>query len=394
MTVAIDERLQLDFDTEQRRRWIAGRETIIHCHHYNSRIQSTIESATAIDGKAIFVSSAEAVFGQQIRDNIQGTESEQEKWQFATELFSHLGFGKLDVTELDRGVVTSPSSHFAEGWMAGFPSRREPVCSLTEGYLQGAYAAITGEPVYFREVACQIDGAECCRFEVSRERTEPAASYNIETISTQCAAIEALHSSTVDEAKIVHALAEMPIFGNADGLIPAFNVYLACTPADFYNLATIRFLEAMDEKHLGDVARTQLIHAGETCGLNTFRGILDSAEWDSLIAPMVHSKEDELFGIIAVSNGLGWGNWHLTRVDPANAIELQTRNSYESIGYKQMRGKSSNPTCLMLTGVAAGIFELVYGEGSIDERFGICETEEVACICQGDDQCDIRVTAV
>ncbi len=396
MRAALDKRLELTYAEEERRRWIAGRETIIHCHHYNASIQRTLESATAIDGRGIFVSTIEGVFGQLLSENFYADEDTAQKWQFASNLYSHLGFGTLDTSRLEDGVVTAPSSHYVEGWTAGFSSELNRVCSMTEGYLQGAYSAITGEAVYVREVECQAHGAAQCKFEIDRERSEPIFSYDKKLIREAGTSIETatIESPTVDETTIVKALMEMPIEGGQDGLIPAFNVYLSSMPADFYNLVTIRFLEAMEQKQLGDVARMQMVHAGETCGLNTFRGIRESAEWDALIAPMVHTKEDEVFGLVAVINGLGWGNWHVTEMEPAKSLALRTCNGYEATGYQELRGTSKDTQCLMLVGGIAGVFELVYGEGSIEERFGQCEPAESTCRCQSGNFCEFTVQSL
>ncbi len=35
----------LEYDQESYRRVIAGEEVILHCHHYNSRLQRTLEGA-------------------------------------------------------------------------------------------------------------------------------------------------------------------------------------------------------------------------------------------------------------------------------------------------------------------------------------------------------------
>ena len=40
----------LDYKAAEHRRLIGGKETIIHCHHYNARLQHTIEQVTEVDG--------------------------------------------------------------------------------------------------------------------------------------------------------------------------------------------------------------------------------------------------------------------------------------------------------------------------------------------------------
>ncbi len=394
---SLSARFELSFEPERYRRWIAKKEVVIHCHHYNARIQKTIEGATAIDGKSIFVTSAEAVFAEQIADSVRDTDSLEEMWRVATALYAHLGYGKLDVSDVSSGIVTASHSHFVEGWRAGFALRSEPVCSLTEGFLQGAIATITGRPVYVREIQCQLAGSQCCRFAIDDGRSEPVMTIDrhVHTHNSDdhSSITTPVTSPNVDERKIIDALVEMPIHGNEDGLIPAFNVFLANTPADFYNLACIRFLEAMDEVNLGDVARSQLFEDAETCGMNTFRGIISSAEWDALIAPMIVDPSDTLFGIIAVSNALGWGNWRVTEHTAGETLTLVSANGYEASGYRLLRDDAQDPTCLMLCGVSAGIMELLYGEGSIQERFGQFAATENGCRACGQGHCGFGVEA-
>ena len=125
----------------------------------------------------------------------------------------------------------------------------------------------------------------------------------------------------------------------------------------------IRFVEEMERVNLGRVARVQLMNDAESCAMNTFRGIMASAEWDALVAPMVRQRGDALFGILAVSNALGWGNWRAVAHEPEESLVLATVNGYEAAGYGELRGQASQPQCLMLTGVAAGLMELLYGMG-------------------------------
>lgn len=393
MTSAYASRFQLVFSAVDHRRLIAGHEVVVHCHHYNARIQRTIENSTAIDGKHIFVSSAEAVFVELLRSVMQPADLNPERWQVAGDLYAHLGYGQLDLTKVDQGSVTASESHFVEGWAAGFPSYGKPVCSLTQGYIQAAFHVILGKLVQVQEVVCIAQGADRCEFSVDFLRSAPLAQFSKLQGQIQIAAGKgSLHSPNVDEEKIVSALVEMPIQGNADGLIPAFNVYLANMPADFYNLVCIRFVEEMAKADLESVARRQLVHDAETCAMNTFRGIMASPEWDALVRPMLHETEDALFGIIAVSNALGWGNWYVMEHVEGESLKLRSDNGYESSGFLELRTPQAEPVCLMLTGVAAGIMALIYGEGSIRERFGQYISQEVSCRCGGSSACifDVR----
>ena len=169
------ERLRMRYDAAAYRRIIAGQEVILHCHHYNSRLQNTIEGATQIDGKKIISRAAEAVFAEQLRNALRPNDDEATKWKVAQSLYAHLGYGWFEV-EGDR--VTARSSHFVEGWNAGFPERKTPVCTFTEGYLQGAFGVIDGKPVSVKERECMASGAQACTFDVVRDRDEPLATHD------------------------------------------------------------------------------------------------------------------------------------------------------------------------------------------------------------------------
>lgn len=387
------DRFQLHYDAATYRRRIASKEVIIHCHHYNSRIQNTIESAAAIDGRRIMSSSAEAVFAEHVRCAMRSTDDRDTRWKVAADLYAHLGYGRLDLSGIQDGTVTASSSHFVEGWNAGFSGRREPACSFTEGYLQGAIYAVTGEVTYAREEQCMVHGAPRCTFRIVRDRREPILANSKSSFAfTPQAPDGFMTSPNIDDRKIIDALVQMPVYGNTEGLIPAFGVYLANTPADFYNMVSIRFVEEMTKQNLFGAARKLLTYDAESCGLNTFRGIMNSAEWDGLVAPMVKDEADAFYAILAISNGLGWGNWHVREHTPGQSVQLESLNGYEALGFREYRGVSNSPRCFMLTGVAAGIMELVYGEGSIEERFGTYVSTEKRCVCKGDEACTFHAT--
>lgn len=385
-------RFQLEFEFESYRRIIAQKEVIIHCHHYNARLQNILEGTKQINGKEIILAATEEVFSEYIR-NVCSTEDRVEiKWKLAAYLYAHLGYGVLDFSRIDEGIITSSSSHFVEGWKAGFREVNRPVCTFTEGYLQGVIHGITGETVYVREEACMKVGAAQCEFKIHKNRAT-ALTFSSKCLSTFLPKTKSLclESDNIEHQKIIKALIEIPFYGDDKGLIPKFNVYLANIPADFYNLICIRFLEAMKEQNLLSTAQKLLIFAGEVCAINTLRGIIISQEWYELILPMVKEESDYLYGLIAITNGLGWGNWHVLNYEPGETLEIEALNGYEALGYLQYRGKAHTPQCYMLTGIAAGIMELLHGEGTVEERIGTFYSEEMNCICCGGESCKFSV---
>ena len=62
----LEDRLAMHYEPATYRRRIAGHDVIIHCHHYNARLQRTLEGARGIDGKGLIVGVAESVFADQL----------------------------------------------------------------------------------------------------------------------------------------------------------------------------------------------------------------------------------------------------------------------------------------------------------------------------------------
>jgi hypothetical protein len=52
---SIAERLALRYDAPSGRRVIAGKDVLLHCHHYNARLQRSVEAADLVDGKRLIV---------------------------------------------------------------------------------------------------------------------------------------------------------------------------------------------------------------------------------------------------------------------------------------------------------------------------------------------------
>ena len=116
-----------------------------------------------------------------------------------------------------------------------------------------------------------------------------------------------------------------------------------------------------------------------------------SQEWESLVAPMIQCREDNIFALIAITNAFGWGNWHVVDLQPAKKMVLRSYNGYEALGYRKMFGISEVPRCYMLTGVSAGLMELIYSSGTLEDKFGKYQSYESKCITKGDPYCEFIV---
>lgn len=391
----LDGRLAMQYEPVTYRRKIAGHDVIIHCHHYNARLQRTIEGARGIDGKGLIAGAAEVVFAGQVAQALRPEDDDAARLAVVERLYAHLGFGRIDLGQLAEGLVTASSSHFVEGWLAGLGQCEHNVCTFTEGFLVGAVYAATGRVVMVRETECMARGAARCSFTVTASERESVPG-NIKGESVPVPGAGGgpyLRPAQVDEQAIIDAVVGMPMVGDEAGLIPAFSVYLANMPADFYNRICIGFVEAMRGLGREKAALRLLVSDAEHCGMNTFRGIMHSPEWDGLIAPMVHDRADALHAIIAISNALGWGDWHVTAHTPTT-LALESRHGYEAVGFREYRGRADAPQCAMLTGVAAGVMELVYGEGTVEDRYGTFASREDQCVACGEPSCNFAVERV
>jgi hypothetical protein len=214
--------------------------------------------------------------------------------------------------------------------------------------------------------------------------------------------------TNVNEAAIVSALSQMPIFGNEQGSIPAFGVYLTRMYADYYNKISYRFERALEASFGAEgrgIAAPLLIEAGNNCAFHTFGGIMESDEWYGLIEPMCSNREDWVHGMVAVVNALGWGKWQVQDLVPNERLVIRILNSYESEGHLKHFGTTDRACCYLATGGVSGIMNLLY-QGDITTRpdltpayyaevfgsqqsFGCIEHK---CRSKGDAYCEFEAT--
>jgi len=198
----------------------------------------------------------------------------------------------------------------------------------------------------------------------------------------------------IDESKIIDAVVGMNPHGNEEGVIDAFGVYLTNHYADYYNRISYRFENALGiyNKDLVNMAQPLLIEAGHVCGFNTFGGIRKSDAWKGLIAPMCKKKEDEVLGLVAVLNALGWGVWKVDTVTP-NKLVIRSKNTYESEGFLKEFGKSKHSECYLATGVASSFMNIVFQDNVYENiNANSFVGKETKCRCKGDSYCEFVVT--
>jgi predicted hydrocarbon binding protein len=337
---------------------IGGEPHVFHCHHYNCFLQKSISDQSALlDATTVLTQAAAEVVLPQL-EALKNVDEE--------ELFRHLGFGVLDAKKLtsEGGTAVVRGSHYALGWLSKYGKTQAPVCHFASGYLEAVARHRFKGAFTVKETACVAAGSPECRFEVKtggRATLPKPPGMGTQTpfpprppFATQ---------TSVDEAAIIQACGGLPLGGTIEGKIDAFGVSLTRHYANYYNLISFRFdqqMEATAGIGAAEAARMLLIEAGQVCAFHTFGGIMESAEWEGLIKPMLKTQEDWVYGMVSVVNALGWGRWSVAALDPGQRLEIVIDGSYESNGYMAAFGTSNTPRCYLGTGGTSGLMNLIY----------------------------------
>ncbi|UJR85791.1 hypothetical protein [Sandaracinus amylolyticus] len=206
----------------------------------------------------------------------------------------------------------------------------------------------------------------------------------------------------IDEKTIVEAVSGLGIRGNEEGLIPAFGLHLTQHFADYYNRISFAVARDLEGSGLEEDARELLVEAGHVCAFNTFGGIMQSAEWEAVVAPMIQTREDWIRGMVAVVNAFGWGVWRIEDLAPGKELRISIDNAYECTGWVRDYPIGKNARCYLATGGVAGLMNLLY-VGDITQRPTLDEdyyrrlfrgsdhfvADETKCLARGDARCEI-----
>ena len=410
--------IQIDFSPEKGVASVYGQSMLFHCNHYNRFLQQTIEDPAYIDSEKILLQAAAETVYLQFSELFKKRRalSFQEKLNLAARMFQFAGFGILDFSKVSEkgGKVVEKSSHFGLAVKLNFSKRETPAEVFDKGFVAGVLCAIgegSKDSIYrdgfgLKQTKSISLGDDCCEYEIVAKpkyawlkHLKPKKLPSFVTIPPR------KMTTTVNEELIVRTLAGMEIVGDADGLIPAFGVYLTRMYADYYNKISFQFEKELARENGGvELANSLLIEAGHICGFNTMGGIMKSDEWKGLILPMIKNKEDWMHGIVACINAIGWGVWRIEELTPGNRLVMRIYEGYESIGHLKWFGKADHPIDYLATGVSAALMNLLY-HGDItknpvldkDYYYHIFKEEkcfkgkQIKCLAMGDDYSEVVV---
>ncbi len=360
---------------KDRNAYIAQTEPcIFHCHHYNTYLQAVIEDTSEyLNVYPILIHSAQEITHTQFSNFFKENDVELEKRKSIVEdFFRYCGFGKIDLSGISEqgGIAIASSDHYGIGWKLKFGLRdkeKSGISFFTAGYIAGALEAVFNFPngvFQVEQQECIAKGDEKSTFIIKKDSHntyfQPSPGEGI----FQIGQLKNSDYTTVDSLAIREAVTGMKLEGDEKtGIIDAFGVLLTRMYSNYYCLISYRFLRLFEEKmglHGTETARELLTEAGHVCAFNTFGGIMQSAEWNGLIRPMLKTKEDWVHGITAVVNAFGWGIWEVVELIPNEKLVMKITSGYESNSFLKTFGKSAYPVSFLATGAVAGIMNLVY----------------------------------
>ena len=360
-----------------------GKAHVLHCNYYNNYLLRTIwkDAGQIVDSERILLGAAVEQSYFQLRglfDSLKLHEVAERK-RFASRFYAWQGFGLLDLSEVTGtgGVAVSDSQHYAEGWKEQFGAAEQPVGFWTRGWLAGAASAIFDLPqghfATHQSECAAMTGGHRNVFEIG----PGPANYSLFD-GTGIGPLSKRHrlldepGTNVDVDAVRSAVLTLPLFGSETvdhGLIKNFDVMITWHPHQFYDRISLECInEAVGRFGLeGRKAIEPLLEeAGHRCGFRTFGGLWRSPEWEAIVEPMCRTREDWLFGLLAVIDCAGWGRIQCTKLTRDEAVFV-VHDDYESIGHLNLYGRADFPASYLLPGGLRGMMNLLYN-GDIESK--------------------------
>jgi len=84
------------------------------------------------------------------------------------DLFNLLGFGKLNVINLDekQSVLEIKNCNFAKIYLSKYKQQKQPVCHIIRGVIKNTFERIYGKKFQCKELQCLAAGSKSCTFKV------------------------------------------------------------------------------------------------------------------------------------------------------------------------------------------------------------------------------------
>ena len=350
-----------------------GNTYVAHCNHYNCFLQKTLRSRSGLNMDEVLVDVAASQFFITFALTFRTDWPLMQRLEYVETLFKTLGYGNPGVTAAaEENDIIATASHYSEGYRAKFGVQEDPQDFFLTGALQGALTAAYGIDVTVKQQECMAMGHDHNRWTVEKheDQRENIVAYleKADKILQHRESLNALSPpDDLPVPEITEAVRDMDLSGDpANGLIPAFNVYLTFIPSLYYNVCSQIFLNRLGDQAVSQAMGQRLLReAGHECGFYTLGNILLSTEYASLTTSHFGASPTEheaLTALFAVVNAFGWGYWQLDTL-AEDRLQFTVFNSYEAYNYREYFGMHSDPVCyLHLGGGAAVMNAMRYGD--------------------------------
>lgn len=353
----------------------AGEPLTIHTDYYNCFLQKAIEDlGQYIDVHTILVNSAQEVVYSQLVNYFKKNPrwNIEERKKKVEEFYSFCGFGKINLKNVHPkgGYIETDSEHYALAWKRIYGERKEEqngVAYFLMGFLCGATEAIHNIALGTfdaKQIRCISKGEANTRIDVFRglrkKLQKSVGEGEVQVFADMPVATE----TTIDYSKIIDTILSNQVQGdNETGIMNAFGSNITRHYSNYYSLICVRVLMELEKKYKREgvaKAKAIMIQSALMSAFHLIGNLISSKEWKDIINPGVNSTDDQLHGILAFINTLGWGKWEVERFNPSGKTTFNITGSSESNAFLKMVGKTKAPICFFLEGMVTGIMNMVY----------------------------------
>lgn len=355
--------------------FLAGQPAVYHCHHFNLFLDQTIDDALGAEQSRLVRTRAAREFSHRVLAAVcdrLGAQTPPERLQVATELFSAMGHGRLELNADARGgAVRGTHLHYGFAWHEKYGQkvrRRDPADAFATGYAAAAIEVAFGlrpGTMDGTEHSCFALRAPACNIELTpTERFEEPGPPIGEAESRQASGPpeDGLYEDVIQPITIGLKEFTAGVRGDERGLVQAFGVFVTMHLAGYYNRISYDSVDVIQRTAPQSVGVLEdlLRESGHVCVFNTFGGILLSPEWEGLVGPPPDDPAQIVAFCMAIGRALGFGRWIVADFVPERRFVLRTPCSYESVYYRARYGVAPRPVEYMLQGAAIATAQLAH----------------------------------
>ncbi|MDP4679830.1 MAG: hypothetical protein NWS46_05615, partial [Cyclobacteriaceae bacterium] len=214
------------------------------------------------------------------------------------------------------------------------------------GFLCGATEAIHGIALGTfdaKQIRCLTKGDDSIRINIFRGLRKSLKESVGEGVTQSFENQPSNSETSINYNEVMDSFLSSDLAGDEEtGLIEAYGGLVTRHYANYYNLISVRILMDLEKKYKKDgivKAKSIMIKSAQTSAMHLLSNLISSSEWESIIAPSVKTTEDQLHGILAFINTLGWGKWEIEGFNPDCKTTFNITASVESNAFLKMVGK-------------------------------------------------------